>query len=311
MSHMRIALLTLLVAAPAHAQQNEPMTVAMYAPAAAFPDSSARLAYVQGLARAIQQKTGVPTSGKAFVRLGDLLAAKPDFAIIDGQCIAARQGTSGTLLATAVIGGDLTQPWGLYSRGAPGPSDVGLANLKGKKLVYAKTGCRDSDFLDNAMLDGEIKTEAFFGALDDKADVAAAVLTVRDYKAADAVFAPSSQARGLTRVYEAGPVPNPGFVALKSHPAAFLDGVKEAVLSYGSGGGIDGWRAAAPGAYSALGARLAGRSKRLVFAPPEVVRLDDADVLVLPASRWDQATVKQHFWEPSPAAGSTPAATQP
>ena len=97
MSHMRIALLTLLVAAPAHAQQNEPMTVAMYAPAAAFPDSSARLAYVQGLARAIQQKTGVPTSGKAFVRLGDLLAAKPDFAIIDGQCIAARQGTSGTL----------------------------------------------------------------------------------------------------------------------------------------------------------------------------------------------------------------------
>jgi len=189
--------------------------------------------------------------------------------------------------------------------------DVGLANLKGKKLVYAKTGCRDGDFLDNAMLDGELRTEGYFGALIDKPDVAGAVLTVRDYKAADAVFAPSSQARGLTRVYEAGPVPNPGFVALKSHPAAFLDGVKEAVLSYGSGGGIDGWRAAAPGAYSALGARLAGRSKRLVFAPPEIVRLDDADVLVLPASRWDQATVKQHFWEPSPAAGSTPAATQP
>jgi hypothetical protein len=281
------------------------MTVAMYAPATAFADSSARLAYVQGLARAIQQKTGVPTTGKAFVRLGDLLAARPDFAIIDGQCLGARQGT-GTLLATAAIGGDVTQTWGLYSR--PGER---LASLKGKKLVYVKTGCRDADFLDNAMLDGELRTEGYFGALIDKPDVTGAVLTVRDYKAADAVFAPASQARGLARVYDAGPVPNPGFVALKSHPTAFLEGVKEAVLSYGSGGGIDGWRAAAPGAYSALGARLVGRSKRLVFAPPEIVRLDDADVLVLPASRWDQATVKQHFWEPSPAVAGAPAATQP
>ena len=307
----RIALLSLLAAAPvptAQAQQGEPMTVAMYAPATAFADSSARLAYVQGLARAIQQKTGVPTNGKAFVRLGDLLAAKPDFAIIDGQCVAARQGTTGTLLATASIGGDVNQGWGLYSR--QGGAE-GLANLKGKKLVYVKTGCRDGDFLDNAMLDGEVRTEAYFGALIDKPDVAGAVLTVRDYKAADAVFAPASQARGLSKVYDAGPVPNPGFLALKSHPAPLLEGVKEAVLNYGSGGGIDGWRTAAPGAYSALGARLAGRNKRLVFAPPDVVRLDDADVLVLPASRWDQATVKQHFWEPSPAAAGGPAATQP
>ena len=292
----------LLVAGDAAAQSSQaPITVAMYAPAAAFADSSARLAYVQGLARTIGQRTGAPTTGKAFVRLADLLASKPDFAIIDGQCLAARQA-SGALLATAVIGGDLTQPWGLYGRGG----DTRLASLAGKKLAYVRTGCRDSDFLDNAMLDGEVKTSAFFGALIDKPDVTAAVLTVRDYRQADAVFAPASQARGLARVYDAGPVPNPGFVALKSHPTALLDGVRDAVLSYGSGGGIDGWRPAAPAAYAALGGRLQARPKRLVFAPPDIVRLGEGDVLVLPASRYEQATVKQHFWEPSPVTTAAP-----
>src|SRR5215468_9014019 len=76
-------------AAASPADGDEQLTVAMYAPAAAFADSSARVAYIQGLAKAIQQKTGQATTGKIFVRLGDLLAAKPDFAIIDGQCLAA------------------------------------------------------------------------------------------------------------------------------------------------------------------------------------------------------------------------------
>jgi hypothetical protein len=288
-----ILLASILLAVPA-AAQNEPLTVALYAPGAAFADSSARLAYVQGLARAIQQKTGVPVTGKAFVRLGDLLAAKPDLAVIDGQCLAAKN--PGTLIATAVIGGDVSQGYGLYTRGGES-----LATLKGKKLAYVKTGCRDGDFLDNAMLDGEVKTDAFFGALVDKPDVAAAVLTVRDYKAADAVFAPASQARGLSRVYDAGAVPNPGFVVLR--PLANVDAVREAVVGYGSGGGIDGWRAAAPGIYATLGGRLSPRVKRLVFAAPDVVRLDDPDILTLPASRWDQATVSQHFWDPQGAGG--------
>ncbi len=274
------------------AQSGESLTVGLYAPSAAFADSSARLAYVQGIARAIGQKTGAQVSGKAYVRLGDLLAAKPDLAIIDGQCLAARP--TGTLLATAVIGGDASQPWGLYTRGGDS-----LASLKGKKLAFVRTGCRDTDFLDNAMLDGEVKTAAFFGALVDKPDVTAAVLTVRDYKAADAVFAPAAQARGLARTYDAGPVPNPGFVALRSFPAPLLEQVKDAVLGYGGGGGIDGWRGAAASAYTTLGGRLGTRAKKLVFAPPEVVRIDDQDILLLPPMRFEQATVKQHFWEPT------------
>jgi hypothetical protein len=296
---MRTSLVILVVlgALPAAAQQApEQLTVAMYAPAAAFSDSSARLAYMQGLAKAVQQRTGVPTSGKIYVRLGDLLAAKPDFAVIDGQCLAAH--SPGQLLASALVGGETAQPWALYTRGGES-----LATLRGKKLVYVKTGCRDSDFLDNAMLDGEVKTGAFFGALIDKPDVTGAVLAVRDYKAADAVFAPASSAKGLTKAYDAGSVPNPGFVALKPFPAALLDGVRDAVLSYGGGGGIDGWRAAVPASYQALGGRMGARAKRPVFAAPDVVRLDDQDVIVVPQSKYEQASVKHHFWEPEPLVG--------
>src|SRR5262249_28811248 len=155
----------------------------LYAPAAAFGDSSARLAYVQGLAKAIQQKTGIPTSGKAYVRMADLISAKPDFGVIDGQCLAER--IPGTLLATAVVGGETTQLWSLYTRGDA------LTALKGKKLAFAGTGCRDADFLDNALLNGELKTKAFFAVVMEKPDVAGAVAAVRDYKSADAVFAPA------------------------------------------------------------------------------------------------------------------------
>lgn len=288
----KIIVLMVALAAAGSAAADEQLTVAMYAPAAAFADSSARVAYIQGLAKAIQQKTGQATTGKIFVRLGDLLAAKPDFAIIDGQCLAAH--APGPILASAVGGGDTQQGWGLYTRGGET-----LATLKGKKLVTVKTGCRDTDFLDNAMLESEVKTASYFGSLVEKPDVAGAVATVRDYKAADAVFAPAGQARGLTKVYDAGAVPNAGFVALKTFPAATQDAVRDAVLAYGGGGGIDGWRAAAQASYAGLGARMGARSRRPVFAVPDVVRLDDQDLLVLPASRYEQATVKQHFWEPS------------
>ncbi len=287
----RIILIVCLVAGVAQAQ--EQLNVGLYAPSAAFADSSARLAYVQGLAKAIQQKTGVATVGRAYVRLGDLTATKPELAIIDGQCLAG--SAMGLVLATATLGGETAPAWGLYARGADS-----LAALKGKKLSYVRTGCRDTDFLDNAMLGGEVKAQSYFGVLVDKPDVSGAVLAVRDYKQADAVFAPAAQAKGLTKVFDVGPVPAPGFVVLaKGLAPALLEQVKDAVLGYGGGGGIDGWKVASQQGYSVLSGRMAARTRRPVFAAPDVVRVDDQDVLVVPTSKFAEAPVRQHFWEPS------------
>jgi hypothetical protein len=286
---MRAILILLALTASASAQQT--LTVGIYAPSTAFADSTARLNYVQAVAKSIQAKTNVPTSGKAYVRLADLLGAKPDFAIIDGQCLAAR--SPGAILATAVSGGETAQVWGLYAASA-----TTLPQLKGKKLAYVKTGCRDTDFLDNAMLDSEEKSAAHFTQLIDKPDAAGAVAAVRDYKNADAVFAPGAQARGLVRVYDAhGTVPNPGFVQVNAQISAEVTAkVKEAILAH-EGGGIDGWRA--PVSYATLAGRMVVRVKRPWMAAPEAVRLDD-DVLIVPPAGFRRATVKQHFWEPTP-----------
>jgi hypothetical protein len=281
---------------PTASAQTQPaqLNVAIYAPSASFSDSAARLAYVQGLAKAIQAKTGIPATGKAYVRYSDLMAAKPDFAIIDGQCVATKN--PGTLLAVAAIDGDTVQRWGLYTR-----SGDNFSSLKGKKLAYVKSGCRDEDFLDNVMLDSEIKTKGYFGGLVDKPDVAGAVAAVKDYKAADAVFAPSGASKGLSKLFDTGAVPNPGFVVTgKAVPTSVVDKVKDAVLSYGAGGGIDGWKGAQQAGYGGLAGRMGARVKKAVFAVPDVVKMDDQDVLVVPESQFEQASVEQHFWVPPP-----------
>jgi hypothetical protein len=274
---------------PAQAAPTQ-LVVALYAPSAAFTDAAQRSAYVQGLAKAIQTKTGITTTGKAFVRLADLKAAKPDFAIIEGQCLAVQ--SYGTVLATADINGSTSQTWALFTRGD------NFGALKGKKLAFIETGCRDTDFLDNAMLASEARVKAHFAAIVGKPDVAGAVATVRDYKQADGVFAPTGVAKGLTQVFVAGQVPNPGFVQMNTKlPANLGSSVQQAVLGYGANAGINGWKAAA--SYGSLQAQLSPRMKRPIFAVPEVVGLSDQDVLVQPQSKFEQTGVRQHFWQPN------------
>ncbi len=266
------------------------LNVAFYAPSADFKDSSARSAYVQGLAKAIQTKTGIPTTGRAYARYSDLKSAKPDFAIIDGQCLAV--STPGPVLATAVIGGGTSQPWALFTRGD------NFTALKGKKLAYVETGCNDVAFLDNAMLDSEAKVKAHFASLVGKPEASGAVATVRDYKQADAVFAPSGVVKGgLNKIFDAGQVPNPGFVQLNKNLGGGVPGnVQAAVLAYSANLSIEGWKAAA--SYAGLAGQMTPRNKKPVFAVPDVVRMDDQDVLVIPQSKYEQAGIRQHFWQP-------------
>ena len=284
--------LMVMFAWPAMAQKKpSQLTVGMYAPSAAFASSAARLAYIEGLAKAIEARTGIPTTGKAFVRYKDLLGARADFAIVEGVCIASR--SPGEVFAQAVIGGATSQPWGLYAQ-----SGGELKDLEGKQLAYVATGCRDKDFVENAMLDGEVK-QSYFGKLVSRPDISGAVAAVKDYKAAQAVFAPSAAAKGLTKVFDTGSVPTPAFVVLgKGLPAAVVGDVKASVLGYGAGGGISGWRAATERTYAGLSGQLRSRDKNPVFANPDVVRLEVGEILVIPKSRFEQVAVSQHFWEP-------------
>ena len=280
--------------AVAAAQPVQKITIGIYAPSVEFGAAQARLAYVQGLARAIEQATGVKTEAQSYANVAALKKDAVDFAIIDGMCYATNLGWK--LLATATIGGGTTRPWALYS--SVGES---MQALKGKKLAFIGTGCNDAGFIDNAMLESEVDP-AFFGGRSAKPDLTAAVAEVASYKAAQAVFAPAGAAKGLTKVFDTGAVPNPAFVEVSGKlPASVLSTVAASVIGYGGAGAIAGWTKPTREIYTALAARMGKVVKASVFASADPVRIDARDALIEPTTLRDTAVVevRHHFVRPS------------
>jgi hypothetical protein len=281
---MRRALVILCVlAATAHAQQVPArLVVGIYAPSIEFGTAQARLAYVQGLAKAIEQNTGIKTEAQSYATIAALEKDNVDFAIVDAPCVATNN--SWHLLAAANVGGGTNRPWALFS--AAGGD---MHALEGKKLAFIQTGCNDAGFIDNAMLESEVGA-SFFGARVGKPDLAAAVSEVASYKAAQALFAPVASAHGLTKVFDTGSVPNPAFVAVNAKlPAAIVDKVGAAITSYGGSGAIASWVKTSREPYQALAARFAKVTKLGVFANPEPVRIDAKDALIDPPTLRDAA----------------------
>ena len=270
------------------------LTIGIYAPSVEFGTAQARLAYVQGLAKAVEQATGVKTEAQSYANVGALRSGNVDFAIIDGQCLAANP--TGKLLATATIGGAPTRAWALFA--STGES---MQALKGKKLAFVATGCNDAGFIDNAMLESEVDSQ-FFSARTGKPDLGAALAEVASYKSAQAVFAPVGSGKGLTKVFDTGAVPNPGFVQLADKlEAGVADKVAGAVVAFGGSGAIGGWARPAREIYTALGNRLGKVVKTGILANPEPVRIDARDVLIDPATLKDSALIDlhHHFVRPS------------
>lgn len=287
----RILLVLLVLTGVAGAQPSK-LEVGIYAPSVEFGTAQARLAYVQGLAKAIEQATGINTVAQSYASIGALKKGNPDFAIVEGVCFATNMGWQ--LLANAEIGGSTSRPWALFSNGIQN-----MQGLRGKKLAYMATGCNDAGFIDNSMLDSEV-TSGFFGSRAAERDVAGAVAAVQSYKTAHAVFAPTSVAKGLTKVFDTGSVPNPAFVQLNRNlPSATSGKVASAVLSYGGSGAISGWNRPASEPYQALRSSLSPKRKTPTFATPEPARISHQGVVNDPASIRDpQDVAVRHHWQP-------------
>ncbi len=294
MRTMVVALVASLAApAAVHAQPARAITVGIYAPSVEFGSASARLAYVQGLAKAIERATGVEVAAQSYANYAALEQDAVDFAVIEAQCHAVH--ARGRVLATAAIGGAGTRPWALY---ASGPD---MQSLRGKKLAYVQTGCNDAGFIDHAMLDSEVDS-AFFGQRVGKAELASAVAEVASYRTAQAVFAPTTAGKGLTKLFDTGAVPNPAFVAVSSRVSSgVVDQVASAVLAYTGAGAISGWVKPSRDAYSGLARRMKKTPKPAIFAAPGTVRIDASDVLVDPPSLQDPAFVDLHHLFVRPA----------
>jgi hypothetical protein len=281
-------------AGTAAAQPAQKITIGIYAPSVEFGTAQARLTYVQSLAKAVEQATGIRTEAQSYANVAALKKDAVDFAIIDGVCYAANLGWR--LMASASIGGGTTRPWALYS--SIGES---MQALKGKKLAFIATGCNDAGFVDNAMLESEVDP-AFFGARSGKPDLTAAVAEVTSYKIAQAVFAPVGSAKGLTKVFDTGVVPNPAFVEISSKlPPGVGERVAASVIAYGGSGAITSWAKPSREIYAALAGRMAKAAKTGVLAAADPVRIDAKDALIDPPTLKDTATVevRHHFVRPS------------
>lgn len=278
----------------AHAQAApQKITIGIYTPTVEFGTAQARLAYAQGLAKAIETNTGIKTEAQSYANVAALKKDKVQYAIIDGPCYSTNLGWK--LLANANIGGATTRQWALFSSAG----DT-MMSLKGKKLAYVSMGCNDNGFVDNAMLDSEVDP-TFFGSRNAEKDLTAALASVTSYKTAQAVFAPVGSAKGLTKVFDTGAVPNPAFVEVDSTvPASVTQKVASTVVGYGGSGAINGWSAPSRDVYSGFASRLGPVKKAGVFASPEPVRIDAKDVLIDPPSIKDPAyvAVRHHFVRP-------------
>jgi len=282
--------LALALALPGAALAQSPkLKLGIYAPSVDFGSATARLQYVQALGKAIEQSTGLVVEAQSYASLATLSQEGVDLAIIDGLCYAKNLG--GRLLATATIGGATTRPWALYA------SVPDMQSLAGKKLSYITTGCRDADFIDNAMLDSEING-SFFGARIGKPDLAAAVAEVAATKTAQAVFAPIGAAKNLTKLFDTGAVPNPAFVDLNGKlPAGVSEKIAAAVIGHGGAGAISGWARPSRDIYATFAGQLNKVVKNGMLATPDPVRIDARDVLIEPPTLRESAMVglRHHF----------------
>jgi hypothetical protein len=272
MSAAALFALCLGLALPAPAAAAE-LTLALYAPTAPLPSAQARFSYVEKLARQLQA-AGVQVQGRAFARAVDLESAikrgAVDLAILDAIYLAER-GPSYPVLAVATVGQDTTLRWGLYTAVQKGS----MLELGTSKLAWTQVVGREPTFLDQVLLDGELRVAQFFELRPPAPDVAAAVSEVV-LRRADCVFAPEPAVagKGLRRVYDAGRVPNPALVQVNPRlPRDVVQLVQRTVLAAATVGGLDGWKPSGAEPYRQLRARLLGRAggRRFVMAEPQAL----------------------------------------
>lgn len=259
------ALAMLLIGGPvAWAQGAAPgaptaLRIGLFAPNSAFTGGSS-FSYINGLARHIQNVTGIPTTGKVWRSAGGFRGAARSlhFAVVDPVFLCRAHYP---VLATGRLGGGARAPWALFARG--GISN--LTQLKGKRLAIAASGAGDLSFAEG-MLGGRLKLSGFV-KLVYRADLSSAINAVKA-GAADAVLAPVAMARGLRRVFTTPGVPNAGFAVLaRGLPKAIVAKVGAAVRGYG-GAGVGGWGGAT--AYRCASGRVhyAVAAVPIRFVPP-------------------------------------------
>jgi ABC-type phosphate/phosphonate transport system substrate-binding protein len=191
-----------LPSVPARAQ-DDPLTLAFYAPNLFFSDSVARAGFVRSIAAQLESELGIDVEGVNLSSPEGLDRA--DFAIVDGIVYAARP--RGEPIGAAEGASGREAPLALIVTSS-GPSR--LADLAGRTLLLPRGSERLEDFVTARVLHGEMRASEFFGAIEYASNVESALASVlsgdADVTLAFAEYGSRSGLRVLGR-YDEAPLP--------------------------------------------------------------------------------------------------------
>jgi hypothetical protein len=257
-----VTLLLVVLTATAHADN---ISVGLFAPTEPFPSTASRVELASRLGEHLGKALGATGSGKYFARASDFAAAvkkgEVTIALVDGAYLAATGG-SYTVIAVAQRGGEWTHGWQLVARGADK-----ITALKGKRVLVPAIGGRESDFVLNALLGGEVGRD-FFGKIEAAPDTASALAALGLGKA-DAAIVPSGAElpSGTSIVLALPSVPGAVLVAYGTVDQAKL---AAAATAFRGDAIVTGFRAGDADAIRAVARRFSPPVKRGPLAVPAV-----------------------------------------
>lgn len=252
----RIALALLVLVATTAVASADGLRVGLFAPSTPFDGTGARLEFATKLAKHIGGDDAV---GRVYGKAGDFSTALRkgdiDVAVVDATYLAA-SGGSYAVLAVAVRGGETRTTWDLIARGSV---DSVLA-LEGKTVIVPSIGGRESAFVGEVLLGGELPAD--FWKVDSSPDVLSALAALGMGKG-DAAVVPSglSLPAGTNRVATLPAVSWPVLIASPKATADVQALAAERAPSFGGSGAISGFRSGTAETYKSL-ARRFGRPQR-------------------------------------------------
>lgn len=263
---MRAAILVLVCAASvAHA---ETITVGLYAPSEPFPSTAARVDLAKKLGDHLGTALGGTGVGRVYARAGDFASAvkkgEVTVALVDATYLAGAGGNY-SVIAVATRAGDSTHSWQLVARGAEK-----IGQLKGKRVLVPSVGGRESDFVLNVLLGGEVAKD-FFGKIESVPDTASTLAALGLGKAEAAVVPASVELPGgVVTVLALPQLSGPVLVAYGNLTATQKQALATAAGSFRGDASVGGFKAGDADAVRSIARRFSIPVKRGPHAVPAV-----------------------------------------
>lgn len=272
------------------------VTVGVFAPSAPFPSTTARVDLASRLGDHLGKALGGTGTGRVFARAGDFAAAVKSgdikIALVDASYLAGQGGY--TVIAGATLrGGSTSQSWQLVSK-----AGAKISDLKGKRLIVPTNGGRETDFVLNVMLGGEVRRDHF--AKIEAAPDTASALAALGLGRADVAVVPAGAdlPAGAAVVLSLPAIAGPVLVTYAGITAAQRQTLAAAAGGFRGDGTVGGFRGADADGVRAIARRYGVAQKRGLLAVP-AVRLVVGDLVDGRSFTIERAPVTNFVLDPS------------